>query len=86
MPEKSLYYVSAFLFLWWLVALAALTFQTTGAVIGGTAYFASWTAFFFSGLILYNEHTQFRSVVDTVVHLEAGGPSTFYMFVPSASC
>ena len=83
LPEKTLYYVSMLLFLWWIAGVGATTFQSTGVLVSGTGYFASWGCLMFSGMILYNEHAQFREVVDAVNHLEAGGQSTFYMLLAS---
>jgi len=46
-------------------------------------YFATWCAFFFSGLIMHSEWEQFRDVMSNVKSMETSGRATFYLLLAS---
>src|SRR4051812_28525039 len=50
LPEKSMLYLSLFLFVWWAAGVGATTFLAT--TIPDTAYFTTWSSFIFSGMVL----------------------------------
>ena len=81
LPEQSMMILSIFLFIWWMAAVAVLTFYFTVGV--GAAYFAIWMCFLLSGFIMHSEVSQFRTAVDRVNSLESGGKYTFYLLLAS---
>jgi len=89
LPERSMLYLSAFLFLWWAAGVGATTFinpydNDQGIpFFAGTQYFATWCAFLCSGLILHSEWEQFRNMISKMQGLEYSSRSTFYLLLAS---
>jgi len=83
--EKSMMYLSAFLFLWWMAGIGATTFTTNTILFSfaGTLYFSTWCAFIFSGFIMHSEWEQFRSALASMKQMEASNRSTFYLLLAS---
>ena len=81
--EKSMLYLSGFLFLWWIAGVGATTFSATTYVIGGTAYFSTWAALIFSALVLHSEWEQFQTIAASVQALEVHSRATFYLLIAS---
>lgn len=81
LPDKSMYYMSIFLVLWWIAGVGATTFQTN--VRTDTQYFATWAALIFSCMVMHSEWSQFRDVVVHIRQFEASNRAIFYMLLAS---
>jgi hypothetical protein len=81
LPEKSMLYLSMFLFVWWAAGVGATTFLAT--TIPDTSYFATWSSFIFAGMVLQSEWEQFQTVVESFQALQLHGRATFYVLIAS---
>ena len=87
--EKSMLFLSGFLFLWWLAGVFATTFQidyTSVDVLStsvGIGYFATWLALGTSLLVTHSEWEQFQILATRVQALEFASRETVYLFFVS---
>jgi len=79
--EKTLYYMSISLLLWWSFGVAFTTFQTT--TVPDLRYFSSWLCLLLSAQIAHSEFEQFASLMDKINHMERYSRSIFYLCLSS---
>ena len=81
LPEKSLYYLSIGLLIWWGLGVAITTFQVT--TIPDTRYFSVWMCFILSAHIARSEFEQFAMLLDKIKDLNGHARSIFYLCLAS---